>query len=167
VTEKFKNSLLIVVPRHPERFNDVAALIKQRNLQMARRSCQESVTSETEVYLGDTMGELNLLYAVSDVAFVGGSLVPVGGHNMLEPAILSLPVISGPYLHNSVEISDLLLKAGGMVKINDSQELAQCVIQWFTSPQERKQIGMRGKEVVEKNRGAVNKIIELIALNMH
>ncbi|MCZ7018889.1 3-deoxy-D-manno-octulosonic acid transferase, partial [Salmonella enterica] len=109
---QYPNALLILVPRHPERFNAVFELCRREGFATVRRSSGEAVNAATQVMLGDTMGELLFLYALADTAFVGGSLVPNGGHNLLEPAALAKPVLSGPHLFNFLEISALLRDAG-------------------------------------------------------
>ena len=108
ILSQVKNALLIIVPRHPERFEDVYQQILKTNLEVARRSYKEDVTPSTKILLGDTMGELNFLYSVSDVAFVGGSLIDHGGQNLLEPAALGLPICSGKNLRNFQDIADEL-----------------------------------------------------------
>lgn len=158
----FPNALLILVPRHPERFNEVANLCEQKGFLLARRSLQQTCQQTTAIYLGDTMGELLLLYAVSDVAFVGGSFVPVGGHNMLEPAMLGKPIITGPQLFNFAEISQMLLAAKGMLKVADATALALAVSQFFSDQSLQKQAGEQAKSVVEKNRGALKKQLDII-----
>ena len=107
------------------------------------------------------MGEMDLFYAASDVAFVGGSFSPIGGHNTLEPAAAGIPVIVGPHTHNFVEITQLLLAVNALVQVQDSRALAQAVLHWFHSPEARKEAGNAGKNAVEKNRGAVSKIVDL------
>jgi 3-deoxy-D-manno-octulosonic-acid transferase len=159
---QFKTLLLIIVPRHPERFELVANLVKQHGFTLRRRTEYQSVTSNPQVYLVDTMGELPLFYAASDIAFVGGSLVPIGGHNMLEAAALGLPILVGPYLDNYIEISELLLNAGAMRKVSEGSELANNLYYWLENPGERKRVGDIGKEIVQKNKGAVNKVMDLI-----
>ncbi len=104
--------LLLLVPRHPERFDGVAALCQQRGFNVVRRSDQQPCDPETAVFLGDSMGELLLFYAAADLAFVGGSLVPTGGHNVLEPALLGLPVLFGPHMFNFTEAGERLLDGG-------------------------------------------------------
>ncbi len=96
------------MPRHPERFDAVAQLAKEKNLRVQRRSDSQKINNETEVLLGDTMGELLMLYGAADLAFIGGSFVPVGGHNLMEPAAWALPIICGKYLHNFLQVSKLL-----------------------------------------------------------
>src|SRR5262249_22506751 len=99
IQKQFKDALLILVPRHPERFSSVAALVQQQGYSMVSRSRGEALTSASQVFLGDTMGEMDLFYAASDVAFVGGSFVAIGGHNTLEPAAAGIPIMVGPHTH--------------------------------------------------------------------
>ena len=110
------------------------------------------------------MGEMMLFYATSDVAFVGGSLKPIGGHNLLEPAALELPVLTGPYLHNFFQISEWLLKAQGACITHNSQELADTVSSLLQNEHQRKNMGNAAKSVVEANRGALNKHLAIIKI---
>ncbi len=156
-------TLLILVPRHTERRDSVVQSIRKHNLSMALRSLQENCSPETAVFLIDTMGEMPLFYQASDVAFVGGSLVPVGGHNTLEPALASRPVIVGPYVHNFIEITKLLLEAKALQQIDNATALANVAIQLLSSKDDRLLAGQRGRQVVEENRGAVEKVVKIIA----
>lgn len=156
------DALLILSPRHPERFDTVAALATQFKFSIARRSLHEKPKADTAVYLGDTMGELLLMYSAADVAFVAGSFAAIGGHNMLEPAALGKPIITGPQLFNFAEISELLFQAEGMVKVNDAKELAAAVIRFFQDEKYWENTGKNAKKVVEANRGAVKKHVELV-----
>ncbi len=156
------DALLILVPRHPERFETVGMLLTQQGYTFIKRSSGLPVTSGTQVLLGDTMGELMLLYAASDLAFVGGSLVPVGGHNTLEPAALGIPIIVGSYVDSYRDITKLLSDAGALVQANDSKALATAILQWFSDPKKRLQAGSVAKSVVEKNKGAVKQIVDVI-----
>lgn len=122
-----------------------------------------AVDETTQVLLVDTVGELASLYAAADVAFVGGSLVPVGGHNLLEPAALGVPVLTGPYYANGREIAELLLARGAAVKVADARELTQALRRLFADPQERRRMGAAGVRIVESNRGSVARLLELIA----
>ncbi|KZZ26866.1 3-deoxy-D-manno-octulosonic acid transferase, partial [Alcanivorax sp. HI0083] len=122
--ETAPQTLLMLVPRHPERFDSVAQLVRQQGLGLARRSKQDTIAADTQVYLADTMGELLMLFGVADVAFVGGSLVPVGGHNLLEPAGWGKPVLTGPHLHNFTAISNLLDDAGALTLVDNADALA-------------------------------------------
>ncbi len=161
VCDAFPNALLILVPRHPERFEEVARLCSRKGYSLARRS-QGQEAGNSAIYLGDTMGELLTLYAASDLAFVGGSLVSVGGHNMLEPAALSKPILAGPQLHNFQEIADMLKSNKAMFQVIGSHDLARHVIQLFKDDQERQAIGQRGCKAVEQNRGALEKNLQHI-----
>ena len=158
----FSHCLLVLVPRHPERFESVAALCRHRGYNTVLRSDHAVCTAETHVYVGDTMGELPLLYAASDVAFVGGSLVAHGGHNLLEPAALGMPVVTGPHVSNFTEICELLVSAGAAVQVADTDELLQTVSRWLGDANERHRIGQLGRQVVEKNRGALQVVMAII-----
>jgi 3-deoxy-D-manno-octulosonic-acid transferase len=154
-------ALLILVPRHPDRFDAIAKLCEQAFL-VARRSQQQTCTPETGVYLGDTMGELLLMYAVSDVTFVGGSLIPRGGHNMLEPGALTKPILTGPHLFNFAEISELFFSAHALTKVSDADSLVTQLISLMQDGDERRQMGERARVVVDANRGALAKQLALI-----
>jgi 3-deoxy-D-manno-octulosonic-acid transferase len=157
------DALLILVPRHPPRFDDVFKLAEQKGFKTARRSKNENVDGSVPVYLADTMGELLLLYSASDIAFVGGSFVPVGGHNMLEAAVLGRPVITGPQLFNFAEISQRLIECRGMQTVNNADELAALVIDLLTDTQKRKKMGEMALDFVKANRGALQKHTQLAA----
>lgn len=160
--ELIPDLLLILVPRHPERFNQVADLCVSRGLQVVRRSTAVSVEPVTQVLLGDTMGELMLFYAAADVAFVGGTLVEEGGHNFLEPAALGVPVISGPHVFNFSTISELLTVNGAMLQVQDSDALAdqlQCILQ---DPALQHSMSNAGVQVVIQNRGALHRLYQIV-----
>ena len=159
-------TLLIIVPRHPERFNAVAARCVQFGYRVGRRSEAHSVTDQCDVYVGDTMGELMLLFACSDAAFVGGSLVPVGGHNMLEPAALAVPVATGPHTFNFHEIAQRLLAAGAAQQVSNAVDLARVMLHWLQTPTARYSAGQSGLRWVEANRGAVQRVMDLIGKTM-
>lgn len=159
---QFQNALLILVPRHPDRFDKVARLCKSTGFSIAKRSLHKVPHPQDNILLGDIMGELRLLYAASDVAFVGGSLVPIGGHNLIEPAAIHLPIISGPNLQNFVTISDLLKTARALIIVSDSNSLFTNVTRLFNNPQERKNLGERAYQVSMANTGALNKHIQWI-----
>jgi len=157
------NTLLILVPRHPERFDAVAALVQARGYgAMARRSQAPLCGPETAVYVGDTMGDLLQLYAAADVAFVGGSLVPTGGHNMLEPAGLGVPVVSGPHVFNFMAVSQLLREAGAAWQVADAAELAQVTGALLDDANRRFRAGENGRQAVAANRGATGAMLEII-----
>lgn len=155
-------TLLILVPRHPERFNDVATLLDAQGLRLARRSLDEPV-STAQVLLGDTMGELTAFFGASQQAFVGGSLVETGGHNPIEPAAWALPVFMGPHVFNFSAISALLVKAGGMRLVANADMLADFLAQNWREETKRNSQGEKALAVVEQNRGALDKQLALIA----
>lgn len=154
-------SLLILVPRHPSRFDAVAKLC-ERHFTLARRSQFFSHLNEPAVYLGDTMGELLLMYGASDVAFVGGSLIPRGGHNILEAGVLGKAILTGPHLYNFAEISELFSAANALVVITDADTLAAQLIRLLQNPDKRLQMGQAALKVVNANRGALAKQVEIL-----
>ena len=154
--------LLLLVPRHPERFEAVAALCRQQGFSVVRRSEGNSCTSETAVFLGDSMGELLLFYAAADLAFVGGSLVATGGHNVLEPALLGLPVLFGPHMFNFTEAGERLLQAEAAWQVADVGELVAEVDRLLRDPEYCQAAGQRGQAVVERHRGALATLLGFI-----
>lgn len=154
--------LLVLVPRHPERFDAVAALCRRQNLVTVRRSRQEPVNAKTQVVLGDTMGELLLFFGASDVAFVGGSLVPNGGHNLVEPAAWGLPLLSGSSQFNFAEISRMLVDAGALVLADTPEQLAEQLAQLTQDPDLRRHRGEAALTVTKNNRGALGRTLALI-----
>jgi 3-deoxy-D-manno-octulosonic-acid transferase len=158
-------ALLILVPRHPNRFDTVAHNLNRRGIKYARRSTSPtSIPPDTEVLLVDTLGELLTFYAAADVAFVGGSLVPIGGHNLLEPAALGVPVITGPHNTNSPEIARLLVDRKAAVTVRDAQELATAVSGWLAEEGDRIEAGERARGAVVENRGALKRLMSRAAL---
>lgn len=160
--KRFVDGLLVLVPRHPERFERVASLIRREGLAMVRRSESGVCESACSVYLVDSMGELPLFLAAADAAFIGGSLVPVGGHNLLEAAALAVPVAIGPHCFNFAEISRSLIDEGGAVQIEDAQALASLLEAWLGDAAERARIGEQGFHFVERNRGALQRLQAMI-----
>jgi 3-deoxy-D-manno-octulosonic-acid transferase len=157
------DSLLLLAPRHRDRFAAVADLLTRRGIHFARRSGMAfALPLDTAVLLVDTIGELSTLYASADVAFVGGSLVPIGGHNLLEPAALSLPVLTGPSHFNNKEIALLLLSRGAAQQVAGAQDLAAALRRLLDEPGERRRMGGIGKDIVESNRGSVARLLALI-----
>ena len=153
--------LLVLVPRHPERFDAVVELCRERGYDVARRSEGKGGLAGADVLVGDTMGELPVFYAACDVAFVGGSLVPVGGHNVLEAAALGVPVVFGPHMFNFDAIARLFVDAGAARQVAGSGELAEVVSGWFDAPEVGRGVGRRGFELVEANRGALDRLLAL------
>ncbi|MFQ3788608.1 lipid IV(A) 3-deoxy-D-manno-octulosonic acid transferase [Halomonas sp. A29] len=153
--QHYANALLILVPRHPQRFDAVAELCCERGMSLARRSLGEWPDARTAVYLGDTMGELLMLYGAADLAFVGGSLVPVGGHNLLEPAAMGVPVLTGPELANFADVAETLRQGGALVEVTSSVALADTLVTLFLDEAERHRLAEAGLAVVAANRGAL------------
>lgn len=160
--QRWPHLLLLLVPRHPERFDGVALLGRQRGFQTVRRSEQRPCTGETAVFLGDSMGELLLFYAAADLAFVGGSLVPTGGHNVLEPAALGLPVLFGPHMFNFSDASQRLAAAEAAWRVADASSLAMMADRLLADGGLRQAAGQRGRAVVERQRGALAALLDCI-----
>ena len=167
VLDTLPDALLILVPRHPERFDSVARQVSETGFGMVRRSSGALPAADQQVLVGDTMGELVFLYACADLAFVGGSLVPNGGHNYLEPAALGLPVLSGPHRFNFTEISELLEGAGALQVVADETALAVAVQQWLQDSSARQRAGQAGQAVVADNQGALERLLQGIDRLLH
>ncbi|WPC05641.1 lipid IV(A) 3-deoxy-D-manno-octulosonic acid transferase [Pseudomonas benzenivorans] len=153
------DALLILVPRHPERFTPVFELCRRQGFATRRRSGGEAPGAADQVLLGDTMGELLFLYGLADCAFVGGSLVANGGHNLLEPAALGRPVLSGPHLFNFLEIAAQLREAGALGEVADAPQLAAQVAELWQQPQRARQMGEAGLAVMRANQGALQRLL--------
>lgn len=156
VRQKHPRALLILVPRHIERTPDLVKLCQACGYVFAKRTQRTPYAADLEVLLGDTLGELCYYYGMADIAFVGGSLVPVGGHNPLEPAALQVPVITGSYVFNFTDIFNRLAQSGGLIKVQDVQALTQAFLRCVEDTQYRRQIGNAGYGVIAANRGATN-----------
>lgn len=162
VQQQIGNALLVLVPRHPERFERVAQLVEDAGFPLVRRSEQLPCEAETAVFLGDSMGELTLFMGASDLAFIGGSLVPHGGHNILEAAAQGVAVVFGPHMFNFSEISELFLQQGAAVQVSTVEELSLQVSRWLRDASERSRVGEVGRELVNKNRGALDRLTRLV-----
>lgn len=157
----FPNLLLILVPRHPERFQSVAELIEQQGFTYLKRSAQQPPRIQTQVLLGDTMGELMLFYGLAQVALVGGSLIERGGHNPLEPLAFQIPVLSGKYTFNFPEIFKKLLEVNGIwVVESEAKTLASAVEKLLDSPELQQTYAQAGYEVLLENRGSLQRLLE-------
>lgn len=156
-------SLLILVPRHPERFDDVYRLCNQRGLRVIRRSAQQAVADNTDILLGDTMGELATLFGAGKIAYIGGSLIERGGHNPIEPAAWGLPVIAGPHMFNFLDITRQLLDGKGLITVHNATDIADQVQACQQSPQWYEQAGKANRDVVASNRGAAQRQIAVVA----
>ncbi|MFT7234849.1 MAG: 3-deoxy-D-manno-octulosonic-acid transferase [Methylophagaceae bacterium] len=162
IRAKFPNLLLIIVPRHPERFDRVTALTHKAGFKTLRRSEYLPCSSDIQVLVIDTMGELPLFYATCDVAFVGGSLVPHGGHNILEPAALGRAIIVGPHFFNFNEITRQFIQAKAAIEVNDVTELANNVIHLLDSADQRSHMAEAGLMLIAASQGASTRLANLI-----
>ena len=159
---QFPTLLLILVPRHPERFQPVKELAEKFAFEPLMRSDNQVPSATTQVLIGDTMGELMLLYGIADVAFVGGSLVERGGHNPLEPAAHAIPVIMGPHIWNFKDICGRLEQAQGLITVADQAALLQEMAQLLTDSDLRKYYGLHAVDVLHQNQGALQQLLHIV-----
>jgi len=164
ICSRHPRALLVMAPRHPNRFSEVSSQLTSRGIRFVRRSQipAAGAMEEAQLLLLDTLGELLDFYAAGDVAFVGGSLVPIGGHNLLEPAALGLPMLTGPNNSNSEEAARLLIAAGAVEVVRNPQELADAVSSLLADPERRVRMGTAGRTFVEANKGALTKLLSLV-----
>lgn len=162
IKQSIPELLLVIVPRHPERFGEVKKLSEQYQLTVVTRTSGEICAQHDDVYLVDTMGELKMLYAASDVAFVGGSMVNVGGHNILEAAVVGVPVLFGPYMENFKEITEKVLQQGGAIQCRDQNEISSALIMLYTDSAYRASLAAKGKAFVRQNQGAITRIFDVL-----
>ncbi|MDO9117229.1 MAG: 3-deoxy-D-manno-octulosonic acid transferase [Nitrospira sp.] len=156
------HTVLMLAPRHIERAADVVTMVQGAGLPVQRKSRLESVGSGARVIILDTRGELARAYHEATVAFVGGTLIPVGGHNLLEPAVWGKPVLFGPYTDHCAEIATLLLESGGAVRVSGADDLARTVCAWLEDSSARRQVGAAARRTVSDNQGALRRSVELI-----
>jgi 3-deoxy-D-manno-octulosonic-acid transferase len=162
VLRRFPDALLLVAPRHPERFKPLASACRAFGFRTATRSEEGGADPSCQCFVVDSMGELIEFYAAADVAFVGGSLVAVGGHNLLEPAALERPVVVGPQTFNFAEVTEDLIVAGAVRRIEDSDELGPAVVRLLSRDVERRSMGEAARAVMERERGAVDRTMEIV-----
>lgn len=162
VKEKLADVLLVSVPRHIDRVSRLENLYQEKGYKTLKRSDAKPCANDTDIFIGDTMGELLTFYAAADLAFVGGSLVERGGQNPLEPAAVGSPILTGPYTFNFALITEQLIARGIEFQVTTSQELAKEVIGLLSNPQKRQEIGNNAKKFIEENKGATMKHIALI-----
>jgi len=154
--------LSVIVPRHPQRFDEVAALLERRGIRFQRRSEEKAAANDTQVVLGDSMGEMFAYYAACDVAFVGGSLLPLGGQNLLEACAMGKPVLIGPHTFNFADASELAVQAGAAERVQDAAALGLALKILFADEQKRKKMGEAGRAFCAAHQGATQKILNLI-----
>ena len=162
VLKRLPDALLLIAPRHPERFKMVENSVRSLGFTLATRSADRVPSAAHQVFVIDSMGELMPFYAASDLAFVGGSLVPIGGHNVLEPAAMSRPVLVGPYTFNFEEITLTLIKEGAAERINGKEDLGARTLRLLLDHGRRAHMGERARHVFDSERGAVKRVMELI-----
>ncbi len=162
------NLLTIIVPRHPQRFDTVAALIRQGGFSLQLRSANDAILHETQVVLGDTMGEMFAYYAACDVAFIGGSLLPFGSQNLIEACTVGKPVLIGPHTYNFAQASELAIESGAALRVTDVTNLMQTLQNLLKNPQKIAEMGAAGIKFTQYNQGATERALALIgqALNV-
>jgi len=162
IEKKFPEALLILVPRHPERVSEVENLIKGRGYSYIKRTKMGPSKVNEKIIVMDTIGELLKVYSVADIIFLGGSLVPIGGHNLLEPASLSKPIITGPYTFKQDEMVSLLKKGNGLRQVQNKKYLRDALLELLSSPEKMEELGKNAQKVVLENQGATKKNLEVI-----
>ncbi len=162
IKKKIPELLLVIVPRHPERFTDVKKLCEQFQLTVVMRTTGAKMSTETDVYLVDTMGELKVLYAAADVAFVGGSMVPTGGHNILEAAAVGVPVMFGLHMENFKEIARGVLSHDAGIQCQNKDDLVNTILLLYQQPDYRQSLAEKGKAFVRYNQGAITRICTML-----
>lgn len=159
--------LLVIVPRHPQRFDEVAALISQHGLRMQRRSGFEPVAAETQVVLGDSMGEMFAYYAACDLAYIGGSLLPFGGQNLIEACAVGKPVLLGPHTYNFTQASEQAVECNAAIRVSHADDLVHQLNVLLPDAEHLKQMGENGERFVSGSRGATRSAMKHISLAMN
>jgi len=160
VKEKINHSVLVLVPRHPDRFKIVTQLCIDEGFKVQCRSTNEACQSNTDVFIGDSLGELLAFYQICHVALVGGSLMEIGGHNLLEPAMFGKPILTGPHTFNFAQISETFLSEQACMVVKDKHELSQAIIDLIKHPEKAKALGARAENVFQANSGSLEKHLE-------
>lgn len=161
MAESCQEPLLVLAPRHPQRFDQVAELLSRRGIPYCRRSEQQAQDApDRRVILLDTLGELSRLYGRGRIVFVGGSLVDRGGHNILEPAVHGRPVLFGPHMDNFQDIADRMIRGGGGFQVDGAADLARIMKRLLSDESFYQRAGAAAREVVEANRGALERTLE-------
>lgn len=162
VLQRFPDALLIIAPRHPERFRPVAQLCESFGFRSRTRSEHGGASPDEQCFVADTLGELLLFYAASDVAFVAGSLEAIGGHNVLEAALLAKPVLVGPHTHNFAEVTDLLIERGAALRVPDAEALGEAICALFGDPEAMQRMGEASVAIMADERGALDRTMRVI-----
>jgi len=161
IKAKIPELLLVIVPRHQQRFADVKKLCEAQ-FNTVMRTSNIKVTDQTDVYVVDSIGELKMFYATADIAFVGGSMVAAGGHNILEAAAVGVPVLFGPYMHNFKEIADGVLKQQAAIQCQTTEDVVHAVFDLYQQPDYRTELCARGKAFILNNQGTVDRICQIL-----
>jgi 3-deoxy-D-manno-octulosonic-acid transferase len=166
---KHRGLLTIIVPRHPARGDAIAATLRRLGISVARRSRGEAITPSTEIYLGDTLGEMGLFYRLAEAVFVGGSLTPVGGHSPFEPAILGCAILHGPDMSNCAEVARALDESGGAIAVTDANALGAAIDRILADPGERRRVGDAALAVAKRESGVLDAVLSRLDpwLDMH
>ena len=154
--------LSIIVPRHPQRFEEVAALVKQRGYKFQRRSENRPIEADTRIVIGDSMGEMFAYYAACDIAFIGGSLLPLGGQNLLEACAVGCPVVVGPHTFNFEDATRGAIEAGAAIRVAGATELGEAIGRLLNDPHQRGAMSEAGKRFTDAHRGATDKTLALL-----
>lgn len=162
ICRTYPQMLLIIAPRHPDRFDGVSKLCINHGFRVVRHSAGVACSPDTDILLADSMGELLYFYSVADMVFVGGSLVPVGGHNMMEAAAFGLPLMMGPQRFNFEDIARRFVEAGALEEVNGSKDLADIAGRLCSDDNLRQEMGERALKVMQENTGALDKVLALI-----
>jgi len=157
---RIPEALMILAPRHPERAGEIGQLLDDSNLPWARFG--DSPANDVKVMLVDELGVLTQCYGLSQVAFVGGSLIDLGGHNLLEPAALGMPVLAGPFLDQQAEAAERLQSAGGLIIVTDSDGIAHQLDMLLSEPEQARRIGLSAKSAVDSGRGVLDRTLAAI-----
>ncbi len=161
--ETHASLLTIIVPRHPRRSKEIASLVGQKKLTAAIRSKNQTVLAETDVYIADTLGELGLFYRMVGIVCMGGSLVPHGGHNPIEPALLDCALVCGPHMHNFQEVVNAFKAAGGITQVENLEGLIKCVGTWLSDHEKQEAMAKRAHDAVDDRSGATQEIVQRVA----
>lgn len=157
-----RDLLIVIVPRHPQRFDEVAALIQKRGVKFQRRSVNNTIGQDTAIVLGDTMGEMFSYYAACDIAVIGGSLLSYGAQNLIEACAVGVPVIIGPHVYNFSEVTKLALDAGAAIQVQNAEEAIRVAVVLFEDKQKREEIGRAGLAFSKQHQGAADKTLKLL-----
>jgi 3-deoxy-D-manno-octulosonic-acid transferase len=157
-----RDVLVVIVPRHSRRFDEVAALLRSRGVRFQRRSAREPLAADTRAVLGDSMGEMAAYFAACDLAFVGGSLLPFGGQNLIEACAVGKPVLVGPHTYNFAEAAEKAIEVGAALRVAGAEELMTSATQLLADPQRLRDMGERGLALTRAHQGATERVMRML-----